>query len=190
MSKKFKLSHLIPDDKNHNRHTLEGMELLQHSVNKVGVIESITVSADNKIISGNARSEVMTKSFKTEPIVIETDGTRPVIIKRTDIQSDTKEFYDASILANTTAKKNIDFDTQIINELVEQFNIDPQELGVDVIESKSYSGKNKEIDTGDFSGRMFLKLDYTEDQYDRIKERLAELNLTAEEALIKFLFNE
>lgn len=132
MSKKVKLSKLIPDDRNNNRHTAYGMELLEKSVNKVGIIESITVSNDDKIISGNARHEVIGKNFDKEALVIETDGTQPIIIKRTDIESDTKKFYEASILANTTAKKNIDFDMEIIEAVASDFDIDTEELGVDI----------------------------------------------------------
>lgn len=134
MSKKIKLSNLIPDDKNNNKHTAYGMDLLEKSVNKVGIIESITVSNDDKIISGNARHEVIGKNFTKEALVIETDGTQPIIIKRTDIESDTKQFYEASILANTTAKKNIDFDIEIIESLGVEYDIDVVDLGVDIVD--------------------------------------------------------
>jgi hypothetical protein len=51
MSKLVKLEGLIPDDKNFNKHTQTGTGLLENSIERVGVIESITVSADDKIIS-------------------------------------------------------------------------------------------------------------------------------------------
>lgn len=133
MSKKIKLSSITPDDKNNNKHTAYGMDLLEKSVNKVGIIESITISNDDKIISGNARHEVIGKHFEKEALVIETDGTQPIVIKRTDIESDTKQFYEASILANTTAKKNIDFDMEVIDILVDEFDIDVVDLGVDSV---------------------------------------------------------
>ena len=131
MSKKVKLSNIIPDDRNNNKHTAYGMDLLEKSVNKVGIIESITVSNDDKIISGNARHEVIGKNFTKEALVIETDGTQPIIIKRTDIESDTKKFYEASILANTTANKNIDFDYSQIKNIEIDYSIDSNEIGYD-----------------------------------------------------------
>lgn len=131
---KIKISELIPDDKNNNKHTAYGMDLLEKSVNKVGIIESITVSNDDKIISGNARHEVIGKNFTKEALVIETDGTQPIIIKRTDIESDTKQFYEASILANTTSKKNIDFDMEVIDSLAVEYDIDVVDLGVDIVD--------------------------------------------------------
>ena len=131
MSRRIKLSSLTPDNRNHNRHTPAGMALLEKSVEKIGIIESITVSADNAIISGNARHEIIGRKFDTEAIVVETDGTRPVILKRTDITSGTKEFHEAAILANTTAKKNIELDLEVIEELAADFDLDIEELGVE-----------------------------------------------------------
>jgi DNA modification methylase len=147
MSKKIKLSNITPDDKNNNKHTAYGMDLLEKSVNKVGIIESITVSNDDKIISGNARHEIIGKNFTKEAIVIETDGTQPIIIKRTDIESDTKQFYEASILANTTSKKNIDFDMEVIDALVEEYDIDVVDLGVDIVNEEIL-----EAEEDDFNG--------------------------------------
>jgi len=147
MSKKIKLSSLIQDDKNNNKHTAYGMDLLEKSVNKVGIIESITVSNDDKIISGNARHEIIGKNFTKEALVIETDGTQPIIIKRTDIESDTKQFYEASILANTTSKKNIDFDMEVIDSLAVEYDIDVVDLGVDIIDEE-----HLEAEEDDFNG--------------------------------------
>ena len=81
-----------PDKRNRNKHTQDGLELLYKSIDKVGIIESYTVSNDGVIISGNARHEKISAKFTKEPIVIETDGTEPIIIKRTDIESNTKIF--------------------------------------------------------------------------------------------------
>lgn len=135
MSKRIKLSDFNHDDKNFNKHTDSGMDLLDLSVEKVGIIESITVSSDDKVISGNARKEIISKRFnESEPIVVETDGTRPVILKRTDIKSETKEFFEAAILANTVSKHNINLDLEKIQEVaVEEYQIDVEELGVEII---------------------------------------------------------
>ena len=189
MSKKIKLSSLIPDDKNNNKHTAYGMDLLEKSVNKVGIIESITVSNDDKIISGNARHEVIGKHFEKEALVIETDGTQPIVIKRTDIESNTKEFYEASILANTTSKKNIDFDMEVIDSLAVEYDIDVVDLGVDIVDygNTDYSDKNKEIDT-DFNDQKYtFKLEYTEDEYIELKEKIQNSGKTPEQIFYEAL---
>ena len=191
MSKKIKLSNLIPDDKNNNKHTAYGMDLLEKSVNKVGIIESITVSNDDKIISGNARHEVIGKNFTKEALVIETDGTQPIVIKRTDIESDTKQFYEASILANTTAKKNIDFDIEVIESLGVEYDIDIEEIGVGVVQNDyndtDYSDKNKEINTDDYDDKMLIKLQYVEEEYHLVKDALLKIASTPEQAVYKLL---
>lgn len=146
MSKRIKLSDFSQDDRNFNRHTDAGMKLLKKSIETVGVIESFTVSNDDKIISGNARSEKINEVLgDSEPIVVETDGSRPVVLKRTDIKSGTKKFHEAAILANTTAKKNINLDAELIQEIaVEEFDIDVEEIGFDVIPVDDSNG----FDTG------------------------------------------
>ena len=172
MSKKIKLSSITPDDKNNNKHTAYGMDLLEKSVNKVGIIESITVSNDDKIISGNARHEVIGKHFEKEALVIETDGTQPIVIKRTDIESNTKEFYEASILANTTSKKNIDFDMEVIDSLAVEYDIDVVDLGVDIVEYSGEEGKpEKEPTDGWFLNIEFIKEKDCQKWYDKLIEQ-------------------
>jgi hypothetical protein len=150
MSKRIKISNISQDKKNFNRHTPQGMELLKKSIEKVGVIESITVSSDDVIISGNARHEIFEKIIgdKAEPVIVETDGTHPIIIKRTDINSGTKQFHEAALLANTTAKQNISLDIDMIQEVaVNEYGIDLIEVGV--IEAINNPHKEFE-DFGDF----------------------------------------
>lgn len=129
----YKLKDLKQDPNNFNKHTEAGMNLLEKSVEQVGVLESITVSNDNQIISGNARHEVISRKMAKEPITIETDGTTPIIIKRTDIESGTEAFTKAAILANTVSMKNIDLDLDKIETYaVHEMGIDVEELGVEL----------------------------------------------------------
>lgn len=156
MSKIIKLQDFKPDDKNFNKHSKEGMDLLGKSVDKVGIIESITVSSDDKVISGNARRKVISKKYsEADAIIVETDGTKPVILKRTDIKSGTKQFHEAAILANTVAKKNINLDHEKIEEVaVNEFDIDIEELGVenledeDQVKGSSSNQEEEEIEDG------------------------------------------
>lgn len=181
MSKKIKINELKPDSRNHNKHTKDGMALLEKSVEKVGIIESITVSNDNEIISGNARHEVIGRKFESEPIIIETDGTRPVILKRTDIESGTKEFYEASILANTTAKKNIDIDYEVIDVLEEEFDIDTESLGVEGQNSRMKNSSHffsKELNKEEVCNDLFpITILQNIDEYNLFLEIKNKLNI-------------
>ena len=189
MSKKVKLSSLIPDDKNNNKHTAYGMDLLEKSVNKVGIIESITVSNDDKIISGNARHEVIGKNFEKEALVIETDGTQPIVIKRTDIESNTKEFYEASILANTTAKKNIDFDIEVIESLGVEYDIDVVDLGVDIYNNDTINLDNffEEDNNNNKENKNKIVLEYTDEDFELVNEALKNHSGSKEQIFFKLL---
>ena len=135
------------DKRNTNLHTNAGLQLLDKSIDKVGIIESYTISNDGVVISGNARHEKISAKITKEPIVIETDGTEAIIIKRTDIESNTKKFHEASILANTTAHKNYNPDNELIEEIAVEYDIDIVEVGVEVVDKVSDSDQNDLSDT-------------------------------------------
>ena len=80
------ISDFRPQRRNANRHTKRGMGMLENSLQKDGWIGAQTAAADGEMIAGSARLEVAGDKFADmEPIVIDSDGTRPVIIRRTDI---------------------------------------------------------------------------------------------------------
>jgi len=134
MSKKIKLSDIRPDSKNFNKHTDEGMELLEHSVSEVGVLESIAIDAEGEVVSGNARKEVFDKLGLKPKFVELADDEYPVI--KTDLAGEKR--VKAAILANTVAQKNINLDEKLIQEVaVNEFQIDIQEIGVEVIDAET-----------------------------------------------------
>ena len=53
-----------------------------------------------------------------------------------------------------------------------------------------YSGKNKEIDADSFSDEMTIKLNYSENEYDIVREQLSKIAATPEQAVWKLLGNE
>jgi hypothetical protein len=172
MGKRIKITQ---DDKNFNRHTEEGMALLKKSVSEIGVIESITVASDGKIISGNAREETFNEVLgDVEPIVVETDGTQPVVIKRTDIDSGTDKFYKAAILSNTTANKNINLDFELIKEVaVEEYHIDVKDLGI-ACEVDDIDIEIKKINTEPYI-RTHVLISFPPDKIVEIQEYLEKI---------------
>lgn len=196
MSRKIKLDSLQKDDKNFNKHTEQGKELLSESIDRVGVIESITISSDDKIISGNARQEVMKSKFEdVEPIIVETDGTRPVILKRTDIKSNTKEFHEAGLLANTVAKKNINLDLELIEEvMVEEYGLDIEELGVDVYKNDydvdAFFEEDNTENTDTPVKPYSIVLEYSEEDYKAIIDAFNRLDGSKEAIVYNLVIGE
>ena len=122
-----------PSNQNTNKHTPEGMQLLNTSISKVGAIESISVTGEGTIISGHARKETFDNLSYT-PVEVFLKPNEYAVLVRNDIHDNTKEYFEAQILANTTSQKNIDLDIEMIEIIAEEFGIDFEELGVDVEE--------------------------------------------------------
>jgi hypothetical protein len=181
------------DKRNTNLHTDEGLQLLDKSIDKVGIIESYTISNDGVVISGNARHEKISAKITKEPIVIETDGTEAIIIKRTDIESNTKKFHEASILANTTAHKNYNLDTELIEEIAIEYDIDIEEVGVEVVESVSDSddfGTDFSLPDGDKAPFQQMTFTLADEQAEQIKNAIADIKATEEYKYCETMGNE
>jgi hypothetical protein len=136
-----RFSQIKPDQRNTNKHTDIGMRSLDSSLDQVGIVESITISNDNVIISGNARHEKIGQKYKKDPVIIETDGTTPIVIKRTDIESGTKEFHKASILSNSVAQKNQNLDIELVEVIADEFDFDVSDVFVEIEEEEDKEHK-------------------------------------------------
>jgi len=67
------------------------------------------------------------------------------------------------------------------------------EWGLDVpkfTEPVDYSNKNEEIDIDALDTEMIIKLKYTEDEYQLVREQLSKIAATPEQAVWKLLGNE
>lgn len=128
MADKGTIDDLHLDEKNFNRHTKAGMELLQKSIleNKFG--RSILVDKDGNIIAGNATVETARKLGKTKTKVVETTGDELVVVKRTDLDIDSKEARELAVYDNTTSANNLSWDAETLKEIAEKFSISHQRL--------------------------------------------------------------
>jgi hypothetical protein len=108
----------IPQRKNANKHTLHGTRLLEKSITSDGWLDAQTAAADGEMISGTARLEFAADKFAdVEPIIVESDGTRPVIVVRTDIPNlDDPRAKRLSVAANQIAKTDFNPDGELLKE--------------------------------------------------------------------------
>jgi hypothetical protein len=107
--------------KNANKHSERGMSALEDSMNKVGFLAPMIVANDDEIISGSARHEVASEVFgpDAEPIVVLSDGQRPIIVKRTDIATaDSPKAKQAAIMENRVAELNLAWEPAVMQELI------------------------------------------------------------------------
>lgn len=119
------ISDLRFDDKNFNQHTEYGMSLLEKSLRENGAGRSILIDKDNNIIAGNGIIEAAGNIGLEDLQIVETDGTKIVAVKRTDIALDSKEGREMALADNATAAADLEWDKGNIEEVSEQFGIDP-----------------------------------------------------------------
>ena len=118
------LTQFRPQEDNINVHTPYGTKLLDDSIHRDGFISAITVAADDQSFDGSNRLERGVDAGFTEAIVIESDGTRPVIVRRTDIKrADSKEAKRLGFLANHITTVDFKPDAALLAALTQQDDI-------------------------------------------------------------------
>lgn len=105
-----------PQRVNANRHTQKGLSLLDDSIRGDGWIGAITVAADGETFDGSARLERVADVMPSaNPIIVESDGTRPIFVVRTDIpNADDPRAKRLGVAANSIAVQDYNPDGMIL----------------------------------------------------------------------------
>jgi hypothetical protein len=123
---------LIPDEKNFNKGTEYGQKLLEDSLRRFGAGRSILVDKNNRIIAGNKTVENAGQLGMNDVIIVETDGTKLVAVKRTDIDIDTKKGREMALADNSISKVDLSWDEELLRAVAEDMDFDPHDWGVDL----------------------------------------------------------
>ena len=111
------LSKYKPATRNANRHTARGLGALEKSIQSDGWIGAMTTAADGEMIAGSARIETAAQVFgvDAEPVVIHSDGKRPIVVVRDDIPTaDDKRAQRLALADNRIHQIDLDFDVQVL----------------------------------------------------------------------------
>jgi len=173
MSKKTKISDLKYDDKNFNKGTEYGKMLMEKSLKKFGAGRSILIDKNNRIIAGNKTTENFTELGMDEVEIVESDGTKLIAVKRTDIDLDSPEGREMALADNQTAKVNIEIDYEILSSELEENVI--EDWGVSVPTDLDYSildEEDVEDDLNDMSDgvRKAIQIEFEPDHYEEAYE--------------------
>lgn len=131
-AKEISVTELVPDDRNMNKGNAYGESLIEKSFQKFGAGRSILIDKNNNIIAGNKSTQKFVESGGEKVIVIETDGKSLVAVKRNDIDINTPEGRELALADNASAKANIEWDIPQIELIADEFNIQPQDWGVEI----------------------------------------------------------
>ena len=184
--KKVKVSDLKFDKRNANKHSEYGMQRLEKSINKIGLGRSILISDDNEIIAGNGVTESAINAGIDKVKIVETDGTEIIAVKRTDIKSGTKEFYEMALSDNIIAKENIVMDAEVTNAICEEYEI--EEYKIDTYNNNIDLNKFFEDDNSEKKEQKFkIVLEYTEEDYNKIIDAFKNYSGSREQIIFKLL---
>lgn len=129
-----KIENLIPDNLNANKGTEFGHHLMEKSFREFGAGRSILLDKNGKIIAGNKSAETAAAIGLQNVIVIETDGTQLVAVKRTDIDIDSRQGRELALADNATSKANLEWDKEVIEQISENWDVDPEDWGIPTVE--------------------------------------------------------
>ena len=187
-----RISDLVPDANNYNKGTEFGSGLIAKSIQKNGLGRSLLLDKHGKVIAGNKTLEgTVAAGFNDEDIiVVKTDGTKLVVVQRTDLDLDTRKGKEMALADNATAKANLSWDYEALSTDFESVELEAWGVFADNQSDEDYSDKNKEVDVDGLESLMTISLKYEADEYWKIKEQLSKIAATPEQAVWKLLGNE
>ena len=128
MTNNKKLSDLNFDTKNANKHTAKGQKALEDSLQKYGAGRSILVDKNNNIIAGNLTAEVFGQIGLEEVQIVESDGKKLIVVKRTDIDINSKAGRELAISDNRASELSLNWDSDALKDIQENFKVDLSEF--------------------------------------------------------------
>ncbi len=109
---------ITPDKRNANRGTERGRYMLETSLRELGAGRSILLDKNNNVIAGNKTLEVSQEIGLDDILVIETDGTKLVAVKRMDldITDPTGKARKLAYADNRVSEVDLSFDFDMIKQ--------------------------------------------------------------------------
>ena len=128
MTNNKKLSDLNFDTKNANKHTAKGHKALEDSLQKYGAGRSILVDKNNNIIAGNLTAEVFGQIGLEDVQIVESDGKKLIVVKRTDVDINSKAGRELAISDNRASELSLNWDSDALMDLQKNFKVDLSEF--------------------------------------------------------------
>jgi hypothetical protein len=120
-----RLTDIRPQAQNANAHTPQGLKALETSIQADGWIGAITTAADGETFDGSARVEVGVGAGFEDAIIVESDGSRPVIVRRTDIPTaDDPRARRLGLMANRVPELNLAWDSAALDAILRDVETD------------------------------------------------------------------
>jgi len=112
------IAQLVLDEKNANKGTKRGRELLEESLEKYGAGRSIVLDRHNRIIAGNKTVEAAVAVGMKSIAVIETDGSSLMAVQRGDLDlKKDKKARELAIADNCVGELDLEWNPEVLASL-------------------------------------------------------------------------
>src|ERR1700733_7219532 len=112
------ITHLILGEKNANKGTKRGRELLGESLERYGAGRSVVVDCHNRVIAGNKTVEAAVAAGMKSIAVIETDGLSLVAVQRGDLDlKKDKKARELAIADNRISELDLEWNPEVLASL-------------------------------------------------------------------------
>jgi hypothetical protein len=120
------LSDLIPDKRNANKGTKRGADAVTRSLRDFGAGRSVLVDRNGNVLAGNQTVKAAgAAGIDQNVILVETDGSQLVVVKRTDLDLDDPKARALAIADNRAAELGLEWDPANLAELSTGLDLQP-----------------------------------------------------------------
>jgi len=121
----LKFSELKQDGKNANRGTKRGREAVAASLKQFGTGRSVLIDRDGNLIAGNKTAAEASAAGITEIELVQSDGSKLIVVQRTDLSIDSPEARGLAIADNRTSELGLDWDADVLKDLIPDLDLEP-----------------------------------------------------------------
>jgi ParB-like chromosome segregation protein Spo0J len=122
----LKISDLKQDQHNANMGSKRGHDSITHSLKTLGAGRSVLVDKNGVIVAGNKTVNAALKSgIDADAIVVQTDGTKLVVVQRTDLDLTTDSRAKALAIADNRSGQFFEWNPEVIANLANELDLKP-----------------------------------------------------------------
>jgi hypothetical protein len=122
----MKLADLIQDPKNANTGTFRGKTAVEVSLSSCGAGRSIVTDKNGVILAGNkTAAAAQAAGLNEEVIVVESDGSQLVVVKRTDLDANDSKAKQLAVADNRTAELGLEWNPEVLKDLSAELDLKP-----------------------------------------------------------------
>lgn len=119
-----KISELTPDPNNANKGTERGAYMVRRSLEKLGAGRSVLIDKNGILIAGNKTTEAAYDLGLEDAIIVPTDGTKLVVVQRTDLDLATDaEAKELAIADNRAAEVGLSWEVPTLQEIADEVDL-------------------------------------------------------------------